>query len=119
MARSHDTGKKGEALAKQYLQEKGITILESNWQSSHQEIDIIARQGDLLLIVEVKSRNSDFFGEPQASVTRRKQRMLVRAANHYAMTRHQGLEVRFDIISILFRGDTHAITHIENAFYPI
>lgn len=118
MAEFHETGKKGEALAAEHLRQNGYTILETNWQSSHKEIDIIARKGDLLVVVEVKARKTAFFGEPEEFVTRSKQKMLIAAANHYLAKHDLDLEVRFDIISVLFKGEKYRVTHIEDAFYP-
>ncbi len=118
MADIHETGKKGEELAAAFLAEKGYTILETNWQSNHQEIDIIAKYRSMLVIVEVKSRKSVFYGEPELSVTRAKQRMLIKAANHYLFRQKLDLEVRFDIVAVVFRGDEPVIKHIENAYYP-
>ncbi len=118
MAEFHETGKKGEALAANHLRQNGYTILETNWQSSHKEIDIIAQKGDLLVVVEVKARKTAFFGEPEEFVTRSKQKMLIAAANHYLSKNNLDLEVRFDIISVLFKGEKYRVTHIEDAFYP-
>ncbi len=119
MAQSHDMGRQGEILATQYLEETGCEVLETNWHSNHQEVDIIARQGDVLLIVEVKSRSTLYHGEPELFVTRNKQRMLVKAANHYVAWKDLDLEVRFDIITVHFRDDKqHELRHIKNAFYP-
>lgn len=118
MAEKHDIGKKGEKIASEHLTDMGYTILETNWQSNHQEIDIIARKGDTLVISEVKARSTKFFGTPESFVTKAKQRMLIKAANHYIAQHQLDLEVRFDIISILFKNDQHLLNHIEDAFYP-
>ncbi len=117
MAQSHDTGKRGEELAVGYLVKQSCRILETNWQSNHQEVDIIASKGGLLLIVEVKTRNSDYYGMPEVSVTRQKQRMLIKAANHYIAMNELDTEVRFDIISILFKGKEYQLRHIKDAFF--
>ena len=117
MAEIHDIGKEGEALAADYLIDKGCTILEKNWQSNHQEIDIIARSKNQLLVVEVKSRKSMYAGEPELSVNRQKQRMLIKAANHYVMKNKIDLDVRFDIITVKFGQAEPQIHHIEDAFY--
>ncbi len=119
MADIHETGKKGEALAKEYLISSGFEILATNWQSNHQEIDIIAAKNDLVIIVEVKSRSSSYFGNPESSVTKQKQKMLIKAANHYLALHRLNHEVRFDIIAIIFSSGNHQINHIENAFYPV
>lgn len=118
MAEKHDTGKLGETIAQTYLLSKGYSVLETNWQSSHREIDIIAQKDDVLVIVEVKARKTAFFGEPEEFVTRSKQKLLVSAANHYISLNNLDLETRFDIISVLFKGNNHVVHHIEDAFYP-
>ena len=119
MSASHHTGKQGEAIAVEYLTQKGYDVLETNWQSNHQEIDIIARQGDILVIAEVKTRNTNYFGEPETFVTKQKQRMLIKATNHYITKNDLNVTVRFDIISILYNKDEHKLKHIEDAFYPL
>lgn len=119
MADIHNIGKRGEALAIEHLVKDGYTILETNWQSNHQEIDIISRKDNILVIAEVKARSTNFFGEPEVFVTKQKQRMLIKAANHYVTKENLHLEIRFDIISVLFRKDEHQLKHIEDAFYPL
>ena len=119
MGEAHQTGKLGENIARNHLLQNGYTILETNWQSSHKEIDIIAQKNDLLVIVEVKARKTAFFGEPEEFVSRSKQKLLIAAANHYLQKNDLDLQVRFDIISILFKGEHHQVFHIEDAFYPI
>jgi putative endonuclease len=118
MAEFHETGKQGEAIALNHLRQNGYTILETNWQSGHKEIDIIAQKNDQLVIIEVKARKTAFFGEPEEFVTKSKQKMLIVAANHYLFKNNLDLEVRFDIISVLFKGDNYRVNHIEDAFYP-
>jgi putative endonuclease len=118
MAEFHETGKQGEAIALNHLRQNGYSILETNWQSGHKEIDIIAKKDDQLVIVEVKARKTAFFGEPEEFVTKSKQKMLIAAANHYLLKNNLDLEVRFDIISVLFKGDNYRVNHIEDAFYP-
>ena len=118
MAESHQTGKKGEEIATQYLVKAGYEVLDTNWQSNHQEIDIIARTKDLLIFAEVKTRRSDAYGSPEVFVTRAKQKMLIKAANHYMALHKMSLEARFDIITVLFRGNNHTLNHIQGAFSP-
>ncbi len=119
MADIHKIGKKGEAVAIEHLVKEDYKILATNWQSNHQEIDIIARKDNVLVIVEVKARSTNYFGEPETFVTKQKQRMLIKAANHYLSQENLHLEVRFDIISVLFKQDEHKLKHIEDAFYPL
>jgi putative endonuclease len=112
-----ELGKAGEILALAHLTEKGYLILEKNWKWGREEIDIIARDGNFIVIVEVKTRASNFFAEPEANVTKSKQRILVRAANAFVNYRRQSGEVRFDIISILIRPEGNELNHIIDAFY--
>ena len=118
MAKHNELGRQGEELAAQYLMEKGYEILERNWRNRHQEIDIIAKDGDELVIVEVKSRQSDDYGEPDLAVTRRKQSLLIAAANAYIFKNNLDVNTRFDIISILFKDGNPVFDHIEDAFLP-
>ena len=118
MADHNDLGKMGEELAVNYLIGKGYEILERNWRNKHKEIDIVAKDGGTLVIVEVKTRQSDGFGEPDMAVTRQKQRCLVYAANAYVFSKRLDLDIRFDIISIVFNQGNPKIDHIEDAFLP-
>ncbi|MBQ4399060.1 MAG: YraN family protein [Bacteroidales bacterium] len=118
MAEHNDFGKLGEELAVDYLTGKGYEILERNWRNVHKEIDIIAKDGKFLVIVEVKTRQTDEYGEPDVAVTRKKQRMLIAAANAYITRKGLDMETRFDIISIVFRDGEPVIEHIEDAFLP-
>ncbi|MEI8204596.1 MAG: YraN family protein [Bacteroidota bacterium] len=118
MNEHNELGKSGEITASEYLLSKGYVILEQNWRSGSWEIDIIAKEKDILVIVEVKSRSSNYFGEPYMAVTKQKQRLLIKAAEAYIMRKNLNYEVRFDIISINYFKGEPTINHIENAFYP-
>ena len=83
MADHNEFGKLGEELAVNYLTGKGYKILERNWHNIHKEIDIIAMDGKFLVIVEVKARRSNEYGNPDIAVTRQKQRLLISATNSY------------------------------------
>jgi putative endonuclease len=112
-----ELGKAGEEMAVELLSGKGYRILERNWRFGKEEIDIIARDGSYIVIVEVKTRSSNAFAEPEASVTKAKQRILVRAANAYVNYRRQYGEVRFDIVTVLIGAEGTTINHIADAFY--
>jgi putative endonuclease len=120
MSESQQFGKKGEEIAADYLRGKGYTILEKNWRFGRNEIDIVAKDkaGKYLVVVEVKSRHSLYGGEPESSVTREKQRALIRAANAYVTVKKVTEEIRFDIVSIVITKEGEKINHIEDAFYP-
>lgn len=118
MADHNDLGKLGEELAVNYLTGKGYKILERNWRNIHKEVDIIAMDGPDLVIVEVKTRQSDEYGDPDLAVTKRKQRMLIAAANAYITRNKLDVETRFDIVSIILKDSEPVIEHIEDAFLP-
>lgn len=118
MAESHELGRSGEETAYNFLINKGFTILEKNWRHNKDEVDLIAQDGDYLVIIEVKTRSTFYFGEPQIFVNKKKQGFIIRAANAYIMKNDIHLETRFDIISVVQSGDRVSIKHIEDAFYP-
>jgi len=117
MAHHNELGKTGEQLATKYLVSIGYEILARNYYYDKAEIDIIARTGDTLVIVEVKTRNSDYFGDPQEFVKSSKIKLLVKAANEYVISNDLDVEIRFDIIAVLKNKTTEQIEHFENAFY--
>ena len=119
MASHNDLGRKGELMAKLYLEQQGYEILDENWCHGKAEIDLIAYKDKVIIFTEVKTRSGNGFGEPEDFVDNRKQRLLADAADEYIyLMDHQG-EVRFDIIAILFDKKTnYTIKHIEDAFWP-
>jgi putative endonuclease len=118
VAEHNDLGKLGENLATDFLKAHGYTILQNNWRFGSDEIDILAKKENFLIVVEVKTRKSDFFGSPETAVNRTKQKFLIREANAYILKENLDMEVRFDIISIVTRKAEPVIEHIEDAFYP-
>ena len=111
-------GRKGESLAAAYLKQKGYTILHRNWRHRHDEIDLIAKHDKMLVMVEVKTRSTNRFGNPEESVTPAKQAKLVRAAEAYLEASGYIGEMRFDVVAIIIEGSTTRILHIIDAFYP-
>jgi len=118
MAHHTDLGKKGENIAAGHLLGNGYKILERNWRYGKDEIDIIAETEQFIVFVEVKTRSTNYFGEPEESVTDQKQRFLIRAADEFVIQKEIDKEVRFDIISIVLESNKQTIRHIEDAFYP-
>ena len=116
MATHNELGKKGEDLAAEFLQKNSYNILERNWRFKKAEVDIIARKNDVLAIIEVKTRSTNHFGNPQDFVNPKKIKLLVEAVNEYVTTKDLDVEVRFDIIAILKNQQTFEIDHIEDAF---
>ena len=118
MAEHNELGKKGEEMAQQFLSRKGYKIIATNWRYLKDEIDIIAHHDSFLVIVEVKTRRTNVFGEPEEAVSKKKQKFLVRAADAYVQQKNIEEEVRFDIVSVIVCGTHWQINHIEDAFYP-
>lgn len=119
MGKHHDVGKRGEDLAAQFLEEKGYTILARNWKRQHAEIDIIASYENYLVFVEVKTRSSDVWGDPLDAVSKQKMNQIIKGASIYIENNDaESLDVRFDVISIVLKGDQIDIEHIDDAFYP-
>ena len=118
MAEHNELGASGEKAAENFLKEKGYQILARNWRFGSDEIDIVARHNGFLVIVEVKTRSTNAFGEPEIAVTKQKQRFLIRAAQHYIYQNNINDECRFDIIAIVSKNGKNTFNHIEDAFYP-
>lgn len=118
MSKAHELGKKGEELAVGHLRSLGYEILALNWHSHHLEIDIIARDGNELVIVEVKARGTDSYEHPVEAISNKKIRFLVNAADAYIQENDINLDTRFDVISIVFYGGGFDIEHFKDAFYP-
>lgn len=117
MAKHNELGKKGEQLAVDFLLQKGYDIVERNFRFDKAEVDIIARKNDLLSIIEVKTRSSIDFGNPQDFVKPKQIKRLVKAVDEYVTINGLDVEVRFDIIAIIKNGKTFDIEHLEDAFY--
>jgi putative endonuclease len=111
-------GSQGEELAANFLRRLRYRILERNYRCRCGEIDIVARQGETVVFVEVKTRRSDRYGSPALSVTPFKQRQIARAAQTWlAANRLADAAARFDVLSIRLReGEPPEIEHIANAF---
>lgn len=116
MAQHNDLGNLGEQIAIDFLINKGYHIIEKNWRFQKAEIDIIAQKKDVLVCVEVKTRSTQEFGDPQDFVDDKKIKLLVNAMNHYVETKDLDVEVRFDIIAIVKNNSKTDITHLEDAF---
>lgn len=118
MGNRQTLGKMGEEVAANYLQKQGYQILDRNYRCSFGEIDIIARENNELVFIEVKTRTSIEFGLPQESVTKKKQLRIRKIAIHYLNNIHPGFsELRFDVVSILIQGNkAPKIEIIKNAF---
>ena len=117
MAQHNELGKKGEQLAVDFLLKNGYDIIERNYRFDKAEVDIIAKQKGVLAIVEVKTRSTIDFGNPQDFVKPKQIQRLVKAIDEYVTINDLDVEVRFDIIAIVKSGKQFNIEHLENAFY--
>lgn len=111
-------GRQGEDIAANWLVHQGYTIVKRNYRKKFGEIDIVARQGEYLVFVEVKTRSSRQFGSPFEAVHWKKQQQLIRIAKDYLL--QEGLSdvlCRFDVLSVyLEKNGTPRVEIIENAF---
>lgn len=96
----------------------GYAIRHTNWKEGSYELDMVAQKGDVLAVVEVKTRERDDYGDPSEAVTLKKIRRMVAAADFYVKFFKIDLPVRFDIVSVVGQGEERRIEHIPDAFYP-
>ena len=118
MAKHIEIGKKGEELAVTYLKSKGYKILELNYRVRRLEVDIIAIDGDELVIIEVKTRQNPHLSDPEFTVSQSKQNFLIEVAETFVLEREMDQEVRFDIVSVIMNRENPEIKHIKGAFMP-
>jgi len=116
MTEHYELGKKGEQLAVNYLINKGYKIVERNWRFQKAEIDIIATKDKILISVEVKTRSTNDFGNPQDFVTPKKIKLMVSAMNEYILNKDLDIELRFDIVAITKDKSSFDIQHFKDAF---
>ena len=111
------TGKKGEELAVVHLQQLGYRILERNYRCPFGEIDIVARDKDTIVFVEVKSRKTEEYGDPELAVGRTKQRKMIQVALCYlAREKDSPVKARFDVVAIKMLRDRTEVKLIQDAF---
>jgi len=114
---SHDLGRRSEDIACAYLSARGWRILARNFRAGHKEVDIIARLGHTVAFVEVKARARTDCGHPLAAITWAKQREIAHVARTWlSMHAAAGCEYRFDAIAITWRGSSHLLEHVQNAW---
>lgn len=118
MVSQREIGEIAEGLAQQHISKLGYQILETNWYYGHLELDIVARDGDELVIVEVKSRSGLRYEHPSEAVTNTKIKRIVEAADAYIQEKDIELETRFDVITVIFIGQKFELEHFKDAFYP-
>lgn len=105
MAEHNETGFAGEKLAVEWLTQHGFKIRQENWRYRHLEVDIIAEKGDTLHFIEVKTRRSTKFGNPEESIDRQKMKNLKDAAEQYQHQNPGWKWIQFDVLAILYKPD--------------
>ena len=116
MGRNNLVGAWGESLAAGYLQKKRYKLLATGYRCRFGEIDIIAQKDDFIIFVEVKTRSDNYMVSGRDSVTRPKQKRIIKAAMQYLQSYKPNCQPRFDVIEITVGKDSDNIVHIENAF---
>lgn len=111
-------GALGEKAAKKYLQKHGLKFLCANFRSSRGEIDLVFRERDCLVFVEVKTRSSEDWTRPAAAVNARKKKLLSGCALDYLqLLKNPEVKMRFDIVEVLLKdGAVNEIRHLPNTF---
>jgi putative endonuclease len=109
-------GKQGEALAVQWLVERGYTILHQNWRYSYYEIDIIASKANMLHFIEVKTRRNKKFGWPEESVGEKKLLNMMNAADEYQYRNPGWKRIQYDVMSIIISGNKTDYYFIEDVY---
>jgi len=113
---NREVGSKGEAEVVEYLKKKGYLVIEKNYRTKYFEIDIIAKTGNTICFIEVKSRKTSKYGLPREAVTKKKQNQIIKGAMTYIKyKRFKTFSYRFDVVEVFLSEGK--INHIENAFW--
>jgi putative endonuclease len=111
-------GKEGEAFALEWVKRNGYKVLHTNWRFGKKELDIVTLKDNMIIVFEVKTRLNDYWEEPKEAVRHRKQKNIIEAADAYVNHYDYDMEVQFDILSLLHKGNGFELEHIPDAFYP-
>ena len=116
MYERHETGKIGEDIATRYLEQIGYEIIQRNFECKIGEIDIIAKDKEVIVFVEVKTRASALYGQPKDAVDRTKKKHIYKTAEFYIYIRHlENYPVRIDVIEVYKKQGKFMVHHIKNA----
>lgn len=116
MAEHNELGEKGEQLAVDYLLKHNYKIIARNYRFLKAEVDVIVQKENVLVAVEVKTRSSIDFGNPQDFINPKKIKLLVSAMDNFVVENDLDVEVRFDIIAIVKQKNAFEIEHLKDAF---
>jgi putative endonuclease len=111
-------GQQGERAARRHLESMGLKFLVANYRSKRGELDLVFRDGECLVFVEVKARSSETWGRPASAIDARKRRALSRTALDYVRSLEEPrVRMRFDVVEVLMSGDqVREMRHLPNAF---
>lgn len=110
----HELGKFGEDVATKYLEEKNYKIIERNFYCKQGEIDIVARNKEYLIFIEVKTRSNIYFGNPSEAVNEKKQKHIYSSAKYYLyINKFENEFIRFDVIEVYVMTNKYTINHIK------
>lgn len=118
MTQAHDLGRKAEALATGFLQKSGYALLARNYRCLKSEVDLIVQKENIVVVDEVKARTVCFVVAPYEAICYKKIQLLFTTMDHFVQSKNMDVEVRFDLITYVFKGDDWEQDHIEDAFYP-
>ncbi len=118
MASHNDLGKQGEDIACEYLRKKGFLLLDRNWIWLKAELDIVALHKNQLVVTEVKTRSIQYHTETDDLIGKKKLNLIYAATDRYIEVKKITFEVRYDLVVIIFHGDSWTVEHYEDAFYP-
>lgn len=113
------TGDRAEALAASFLEREGYSVLARNYTCRVGELDLVASRGEILAVVEVRMRSTDRFGDPALTISHAKQRKIVRTTLRFMQEHGLRLShhaIRFDVITVLGRGEGAVLEHLPGAF---
>ena len=118
MAAKDELGRRGEDEAVRYLEQRGLVVLSRNWRCRDGELDVVAVDGDRLVVCEVKTRSGTRFGEPAEAVTPRKVARIRRLTQAWLAAHHvPWVEVRYDVLAVLIEpGAPVRVHHYQAAF---
>lgn len=116
MYERHETGRMGEEIAVTYLQQNGYQIIEKNFECRQGEIDIIAKEKNEIVFIEVKTRSSALYGLPKEAVDKIKKKHIYRSAEYYIYRKHlENYPIRIDVIEIYKKQGKFKVHHIKQA----
>ena len=114
MYQKHEIGKIGEGIATIYLERRGYNIIERNFECKQGEIDIIAKDIEELVFIEVKTRTSEIYGKPKEAVNKTKKKHIYKSVEYYLYIKHLENEpIRIDVIEIYEKQGKFKLNHIK------